>query len=543
MSQFFAILTAVGEAKLANAAALGSQLQLTAMAVGDGNGAATVPVRTQTALVRERRRAPLNSLFIDPLNANQIVAEQVIPEEVGDFWIREGGLYDADGDLCAVANFPDTYKPLLSSGSGRTQVIRMVLIVSSTSAVTLKVDPAVVLATKAELEKAIAAHLVDVDPHQQYLTKIDGAAKIAKAIADLVASSPAALDTLKELAAALGNDPNFATTMTNALAAKAPLASPALTGAPTAPTAAAGTNSTQLANTAFVQAAIASLVASSPAALDTLKELAAALGNDPNFATTMTNALAAKAPLVSPVLSGTPTAPTAAVGANNTQIANMQAVQQAVNGKLTKSVAGGANVALTATEAGYAMLELTGALTANIAVIVPTASCQWIVKNATSGAYTMTVKTAAGTGVVVTQGLAEAVWCDGTNVLEADGGKADKATTIAGYGITDALTLAAFTGANQSLAANGYQKLPGGLIVQWGVLATPGVNTTMPVTFPIAFPAACRFVGLSGIAGTIVGSSDGGCYATSLTPAGFGLVNSWDGSINPATVYWFAIGY
>ena len=221
MSQFFAILTAVGEAKLANAAALGRQLQLTSMAVGDGNGAPTVPVRTQTALVRERRRALLNSLFIDPLNANQIVAEQVIPEDVGDFWIREGGLYDAAGDLCAVANFPDTYKPLLSSGSGRTQVIRMVLIVSSTSAVTLKVDPAVVLATKGELERAIAAHMSADDPHPQYLTESEGAAKIAQAVAELVAASPASLDTLKELAAALGNDPNFATTMMNALSGKA----------------------------------------------------------------------------------------------------------------------------------------------------------------------------------------------------------------------------------------------------------------------------------------------------------------------------------
>lgn len=117
---------------------------------------------------------------------------------------------------------------------------------------------------------------------------------VATQVAALVNSSPAALDTLAELAAALGNDANFATTITNALALKAPLASPALTGVPTAPTAAAGTNTTQLATTAFVGTAVANLVNSSPAALDTLNELAAALGNDANFAATVTTALAGK---------------------------------------------------------------------------------------------------------------------------------------------------------------------------------------------------------------------------------------------------------
>lgn len=126
-------------------------------------------------------------------------------------------------------------------------------------------------------------------------TQIATAAFVQAAIAALVASAPGTLDTLNELATALGDDPNFATTMTNALAAKAPLTSPALTGTPTAPTAGSGTNTTQIATTAFVQAALAALVAAAPTALDTLNELAVALGNDPNFATTITNALAGKA--------------------------------------------------------------------------------------------------------------------------------------------------------------------------------------------------------------------------------------------------------
>lgn len=150
---------------------------------------------------------------------------------------------------------------------------------------------------------------------------------VAYALASLVNASPVALDTLKELANALGNDPNFAATVSTQLGLKAPIASPALTGTPTAPTAALGNNSTQLANTAFVTAAIAALVNGSQATLDTLNELATALGNDPNFATTMANSLGLKAPLASPALTGTPTAPTPAQATNTTQIATTAFVQ------------------------------------------------------------------------------------------------------------------------------------------------------------------------------------------------------------------------
>ncbi|EPQ9612795.1 tail fiber protein, partial [Escherichia coli] len=128
-------------------------------------------------------------------------------------------------------------------------------------------------------------------------TQIANTAFVKEAITALINGAPGTLDTLKEIAAAINNDPNFSTTINNALALKAPLASPALTGIPTAPTAAQGTNNTQIATTAYVRAAISALVGSSPEALDTLNELAAALGNDPNFATTMTNALAGKQPL------------------------------------------------------------------------------------------------------------------------------------------------------------------------------------------------------------------------------------------------------
>lgn len=158
-SQFFAILTAVGEAKQANANTLGVPWSFAQMGVGDANNIDPVPSRTQTKLINERRRAPLNQLSVDPANAGIIIAEQVIPPDVGGWWIREIGLYDADGDLVAIANCAPSYKPLLTQGTGKTQVVRLNLVVTSTSNVQLKIDPAVVLATRDYVDSSIISVL------------------------------------------------------------------------------------------------------------------------------------------------------------------------------------------------------------------------------------------------------------------------------------------------------------------------------------------------------------------------------------------------
>ena len=157
-TKYLALLTNIGAAKLAKATALGTKIEITQLAVGDGNGVLPTPNPAQTALVHELRRAPLNMLTVDPANASQIIAEQVIPEDVGGWWIREIGLFDKDGDMVAIANCAETYKPQLQEGSGRVQVIRVVLIVSSTEAVTLKIDPAVVLATRQYVDSQLRAH-------------------------------------------------------------------------------------------------------------------------------------------------------------------------------------------------------------------------------------------------------------------------------------------------------------------------------------------------------------------------------------------------
>ncbi len=255
-AKFYTLLTEIGAAKLASAAALGVPLKITHMAVGSGGGVLPTPNAQQTALVAEERRAALNMLYIDPQNSSQIIAEQVIPENEGGWWIREVGLFDETGALIAVGNCPESYKPKLVEGSGRTQTVRMVLITSSTDNITLKIDPAVVLATrkyvddkalelKVYVDDLMAKHLAAPDPHSQYAQKD----------------------------------------------------SPTLIGIPKVPTPAAGNSTKQIANTEFVASSIAAIVDSAPAALDTLNELAAALGNDPNFATTMINALAGKQPL------------------------------------------------------------------------------------------------------------------------------------------------------------------------------------------------------------------------------------------------------
>ena len=378
-TKFYTLLTDIGAAKLASAAALGVPLKITHMAVGDGGGALPTPDAKQTALVNEKRRAALNMLYIDPQNSSQIIAEQVIPENEGGWWIREVGLFDESGALIAVGNCPESYKPQLAEGSGRTQTVRMVLITSSTDNITLKIDPAVVLATrkyvddkalelKVYVDDLMAKHLAAPDPHSQYApkesptftgtpkaptpaagnntTQLATTAFVQAALTALINGAPATLDTLKEIAAAINNDPNFSTTINNVLALKAPLSSPALTGTPTAPTAAQSVNNTQIATTAFVKSAIAAMVGSAPAALDTLNELAAALGNDPNFATTMLNALAGKQPLDNTLtnLSGKDVAGLLAylqlgeaakrdVGTGNNQLPDMSAFGMSRNGQ------------------------------------------------------------------------------------------------------------------------------------------------------------------------------------------------------------------
>ncbi|EEY5864769.1 phage tail protein [Escherichia coli] len=325
-TKFRTVITTAGAAKLAAATAPGGRkVNITTMAVGDGGGKLPVPDAGQTGLIHEVWRHALNKISQDKRNSNYIIAELVIPPEVGGFWMRELGLYDDAGTLIAVANMAESYKPALAEGSGRSQTCRMVIIVSSVTSVALTIDTTTVMATQDYVDDKIAEHEQsrrhpDASLTAKGFTQLSSATnstsetlaatpKAVKAAYDLANGKYTAQDAttarkgLVQLSSAtnsmsetLAATPKAVKTVMDETNKKAPLNSPALTGTPTTPTARQGTNNTQIANTAFVMAAIAALVDSSPDALNTLNELAAALGNDPNFATTMTNALAGKQP-------------------------------------------------------------------------------------------------------------------------------------------------------------------------------------------------------------------------------------------------------
>ncbi|EEV5855465.1 phage tail protein [Escherichia coli] len=368
--KFKTVITDTGAKKLAQAAAPdGKPVRLTHMAVGDGGGTLPTPDSKQTRLVHEVWRHTVNRVILDATHQNRIIAELVIPPETGGFWIREIGVFDEHGDLIAVGNTAESYKPAVAEGSGRAQTFRTILTVSSTATVALTVDNTMVMATvdyvddklkeheqsrrhpdasltakgfvqlssatnsdsetlaatpkavKAAYDLANAKYTAqDATTAQKGIVQLSSATnstsetlaatpKAVKAAYDLANAKYTAQDAttaqkgIVQLSSATNSTSETLAATSKAVKAvmdetnkKAPLNSPALTGTPTTPTARQGTNNTQIASTAFVMAAIAALVDSPPDALNTLNELAAALGNDPNFATTMTNALAGKQP-------------------------------------------------------------------------------------------------------------------------------------------------------------------------------------------------------------------------------------------------------
>lgn len=152
MSTFFTLITNAGLAKLAYANSLGQGVNWTHMAVGDGNGSAVNPSLTQTALVRERYRAPITNEFYDPTKPLQRNVELVIPANVGGWTAREAGIFDSDGVLVAVCNLPESYKPTLPEGSEKDLGVRMIIEHSNASIINIVIDPSVVLASRQWVE-------------------------------------------------------------------------------------------------------------------------------------------------------------------------------------------------------------------------------------------------------------------------------------------------------------------------------------------------------------------------------------------------------
>ncbi len=232
---FYTILTALGKAKLANAQSNSTSVDFATMKAGDGGGDYYSPSEDQTALVNQVWSGAINSIYINPNNETYVIVEAVIPEDVGNFYIREVGIFDDEGDMIGIGKYPETYKPTLAQGSGKDLYLRYIMETSNAAEVELKIDPSVVLATKndvaiheAKAASETAAGHVELATSAETLTGTDNTravhpAGLKAAIDALLDGAPGALDTLNELSAALGDDADFAATITTALAGKAAL--------------------------------------------------------------------------------------------------------------------------------------------------------------------------------------------------------------------------------------------------------------------------------------------------------------------------------
>ena len=611
-SQFFAILTAVGEAKQANATALGLSWTFSQMGVGDANGTDPIPNRAQTKLINEWRRAPLNQVRPDPANPNIIITEQVIPPDVGGKWIRELALYDADGDMVAVANCAPSFKALLAQGTGKTQVIRMNFIVASTANIVLKIDPSVVLATREYVDLQIIEALAKLDFKHSVLVAttanivlsgiqtVDGVLLPADARV-LVKDQAQAKDNGIYVVSASGawkraQDADASVEVTPGLfvsvekgAAHGDSVWQLVTDAPinlgTTPLTfevvagrtgvvagtyrsltvdkngrvIAGTNPTTLSGygitdaftkpeaTSAIQQAISGLVNSSPAALDTLSELAAALGNDPNFATSVTNTLAGKAGKAN-TLGGYGITDAYTKNEMNSSLAECIKSGQSLPAysSLTFSSNDSAKISNIAGVTGSLMVDNGGNTDASAVIAFHRVGAfaayigldtdnQWKV-----GGWSM-------------GNVGHVLWHAGNfnPASKINGDRCINAGFAGGGDNTTDPYMQHLNGSVSWLATKaysvlgfqivkgdtGYIKFPdflGGFILQWTRTPTLSTNTTYTWNFPLGFPAKC-----AGVNGTQIGTSQGP-IEVSVAPsqASVGLaIGIQTASVGPAFVW------
>ncbi|OOS00641.1 phage tail protein, partial [Canicola haemoglobinophilus] len=166
---YYSVLTQYGTQLITSAIAQKQPLQLLKMAIGDGNGQAITPEPSATRLARQVYSNNVSAISVDPRNNKQVIFELTIPETEGGFWIREIGLLDNQNRLVAYANCPESFKPTVSSGSGKVQVIRLILAVSSSDAFELSVDNTVIFAKTGQVSPkkidATSQNTVDDNGH------------------------------------------------------------------------------------------------------------------------------------------------------------------------------------------------------------------------------------------------------------------------------------------------------------------------------------------------------------------------------------------
>ena len=495
-SQFFAILTKVGEAKQANADALGVPWKITEMALGDANGTDPIPDRLQTKLINEWRRRPLNQLRVDPVNPAVIIAEQIIPADEGGRWIREIGLYDADGDLVAVANCAPSFKPLLSQGSGRTQVVRMNFIVSSSGNITLKIDPAVVLATREYVDQRIMEELYKLDNKQSVrvattvnialagLLTIDG---IALAAGDrvLVKNQTVAKDNGLYIAAA-GVWARSADADTNAEVTSALLVS-VEQGATLADT------RWQLVTDGVIVLGTTSL--------------------------TFQNVTQGFAPINAPALIS-PTANTPAQFDNSKLLANTEFVQRS-QGNFSGQTALTLPATITPAMAG-SRIVLSGSGTLTLPAYSPCAvGSKFYIFNASGGPVTA-VRQGTDNIAAFSVALSSFTIQLNSNAVIAVGGN---------YFVLEE-GLSSLKYSNEFLAVlapSGYQKSPSGYVDQWGVIPAIPAGGSVLITFYMAFPTTATGFAVTG------GASAAGFPGVNFQSVSASQVRVWNQSTTAAT--------
>ncbi|WP_371370004.1 phage tail protein [Pseudomonas sp. QL9] len=456
---YYALLTTIGASKLANASALGTTLKITQLAVGDGGGNLPTPDASRTALVNEVRRAPLNQLSVDPANAAQIIAEQVIPEDVGGWWIREMGLYDDSGALIAYANCAPSYKPQLAEGSGRTQTVRMVLIVSNTASVELKIDPSVVLATREYVDSAIVSAMNKLDQKQSVRTATT---------ANITLSG---LQTLDGVALVAG-DRVLVKNQTNA---------------PDNGIYVAATGAWKRAGDADesveVTPGLTVTVEEGTAQADSIWQLTSngviVLGTTSLVFQNITTGLA---PLASPVFTGNPAAPTPAQFDNDTSVATTAFVQAAgLHFPSGTGIPLATSTSLVTAQSGKWFEVQAAGITVTLPALSTTQSglTTYTIKAAVGftlkGSGTESINYGAGAGSNTYSVLA------GQNLAVVSNG-----ATSSWFVVADGFGSSLF---GASKASTGYQLLPSGLIMQW-LSGSSDANGVMTLTLPIQFPNA-----------------------------------------------------
>lgn len=500
-SIFGGMLTTLGAAKKTNCDALGIPWEPRYMLIGDANGTDPVPSPAQTKLINQRYRAQLNQLRVSPTDDNVLIAELVLPPDVGGWWIRELALEDKDSVFSAVANVAPSYKPLLAQGSGRNQVVRMHVITSGTSNIQLKIDPAVVLATREYVDTKIL----------EELNKLDNKQSVRVATTGNIALT--GLQTIDGVALAAGDRvlvKNQSSAKDNGIWMAAP---------------AAWARAADADSSAEVTSALLVSVEQGATLADSRWQLitdgAIVLGTT---ALTFQNVTQGFAPINAPALVD-PTANTPPQFNNSSKLATTEFVQRS-SGSLAGYVNYSANTTLTAADVGKYVYASASVMTLTLpdAALLPAGSRLYI----QAGASTVcTVKSING------------------NVSGPNGNPMGSPNVVLGSGVAaefigwGAGWLSVGGTGLASLASGGFQKMPSGLIIQWGVGSAGSLGTVAVNTYPIAFTKAVysvvsQHIGSDSTVNIIVDNA----FNSSLTQVGF-LSNY---AKNNVAVSWIAIG-